>query len=312
MHGVARRRLRGRNDVRDLQVALGRRRWADARSGRRARRGMRHGRLSSRRRRPRHRVRGARDHPHGDLASISDEHAFEHVSTTGVDGTGSSSNRSAPYSTGCAFSACIALTTPAVSALSSLEQLHRLEDAEHLARDDGVPHVDERRRPRVRSAVEDSDHRRLDARDAVRRRSEREHRLGRLDARANLNRNRRKRLVGATHRNAHALVLDLDLPTPDSCTIFTSSRMRSPRSASASSAMSTESREFRPRMTLSSSSASLPNIAMRTSSSSLAARPSACSRTSSVVTGSSMCCPGGDRSSTARSTVGSIASGVSP
>ena len=66
--------------------------------------------------------------------------------------------------------------------------------------------------------------------------------------------------------------------------------MRSPRSASASSAMSTESREWRPRMTLSSSSASEPNIAMRTSSSSLAARPSACSRTSSVVTGSSTGC----------------------
>ncbi len=81
-------------------------------------------------------------------------------------------------------------------------------------------------------------------------------------------------------------------PTPDSCTIFTSSRIRSPRSASASSAMSTESREWRARMTLSSSSASEPNIAMRTSSSSLAARPSACSRTSSVVTGSSASCAG--------------------
>src|SRR5687768_17020202 len=83
--------------------------------------------------------------------------------------------------------------------LELVEQLHRLEDAEHLARDDGVPHVDERRRTRVRSAVEDSDHRRLDARDAVGRRSEREYRLRRLDARANMNRNRRKRLVGATH-----------------------------------------------------------------------------------------------------------------
>ena len=63
--------------------------------------------------------------------------------------------------------------------------------------------------------------------------------------------------------------------------------MRPARSASASSAMSAVSREWRARILRRSSSASVPNIAIRTSSSSLAARPSAASRTSSAVSGSS-------------------------
>src|SRR5688572_16211669 len=47
--------------------------------------------------------------------------------------------------------------------LELVEELHRLENAEHLTGNDRVSHVDERRRPRARSAIEDSDHRRLDA-----------------------------------------------------------------------------------------------------------------------------------------------------
>ena len=74
------------------------------------------------------------------------------------------------------------------------------------------PDVDERRRSRARSAVEDTHHRRLDARDAVRRRGDPGGGLQRLHARADGHRERRERLVGAANGDAHALVLDLDLP----------------------------------------------------------------------------------------------------
>ncbi len=45
------------------------------------------------------------DHPHGDLAPVRDEDAAEHVrQTAGGPATGSISNRSVSYSTGCALS----------------------------------------------------------------------------------------------------------------------------------------------------------------------------------------------------------------
>src|SRR5215510_5195295 len=53
--------------------------------------------------------------------------------------------------------------------LELVEELHGLEDAENLSGNDGVADVDERRSSRGRSAIEDTDHRRLDTRDAVRR-----------------------------------------------------------------------------------------------------------------------------------------------
>src|SRR4029078_9910046 len=62
------------------------------------------------------------DHAHGDLAPVRDEHSLEHrcPQTAGGVRTGSSSNRSSPYSTGCALAAWIERTMPAVSDLSSL------------------------------------------------------------------------------------------------------------------------------------------------------------------------------------------------
>src|SRR5437667_6063344 len=54
--------------------------------------------------------------------------------------------------------------------LQLVEQLHRLEQAEGLTRDDVVPHVDERRRSGARRAVEDADHRRLHPDYPIRRR----------------------------------------------------------------------------------------------------------------------------------------------
>ena len=62
------------------------------------------------------------DHPHGDLAPVRDEHALEHRTapySAGGPLTGSSSNRSWPYSTGCALSTWIFRTTASSSALTS-------------------------------------------------------------------------------------------------------------------------------------------------------------------------------------------------
>src|SRR5256885_12983214 len=57
--------------------------------------------------------------------------------------------------------------------LHLVHELHRLEDAERLARRDRVALLDERRRPRLRGAVEGADHRRLDAHEPVRGRLDR-------------------------------------------------------------------------------------------------------------------------------------------
>src|SRR6266516_3495423 len=54
--------------------------------------------------------------------------------------------------------------------LHLVHELHCLEDAERLARADRLPLLDERRRARLRRAVERADHRRLDADQPVRRR----------------------------------------------------------------------------------------------------------------------------------------------
>ena len=102
-------------------------------------------------------------------------------------------------------------------------------------------------------------------------------------------------------------------PTPDSCTILTSSRIRSARVASTSPSRSDASREWRWRIDCSSVSASSPNMASRTRSSSLAASPSAASRTSSALGGSSSSPPPLPvTSATARETDSSIGAGVVP
>src|SRR5437588_9580292 len=53
--------------------------------------------------------------------------------------------------------------------LHLVHELHRLEDAERLPGSDGLSLLDERRRARLRRAVERSDHRRLDPNQPVRR-----------------------------------------------------------------------------------------------------------------------------------------------
>ena len=125
MNRLAARRLGGRDDVRDPEVALGRSRWADANCaickldvegiavG---------GRVHGDRFDP-ELVQGT-DDPHGDLAPVRYEDAREHCDapySTGGASAGSISNSSCPYSTGWAFSTWMDATIPATSALSSLK-----------------------------------------------------------------------------------------------------------------------------------------------------------------------------------------------
>ena len=154
------------------------------------------------------------DHAHGDLAAVRDEDAGEHQSASRAAGgaaIGSSSNSSWPNSTGWAFSTWIATTRPVALRLHLVHELHRLEDAERL------PGARRRRRPR-RTAASPARRRGRTCRPSATRR-------GRRPA------GRRRRagsssgsssasgaaptwtgtLLGAAHRDAHAVVLDLDL-----------------------------------------------------------------------------------------------------
>ena len=100
-------------------------------------------------------------------------------------------------------------------------------------------------------------------------------------------------------------------PMPLSWTICTISRMRSARDWSTPLAI-VSSRVCRLRMFWRSFSASSPKSAIRTSSSSLAARPSASWRTSSADGGSSASGTSSLTRATARATVASIALGGAP
>ena len=154
------------------------------------------------------------DHADGDLAAVGDEDPLEHqTASSGGGPTGSSSNSSWPNSTGSALPTWIVRTIAGRVGLDLVHQLHRLEDAERLARRDRVAFLHERRRARLGRAVEDADHRRLDAHEAVglRRRGRRQ-----LTVVRGLCRDRgqgRLELLGrAAHRDAHAGLLDRDLP----------------------------------------------------------------------------------------------------
>ena len=124
---------------------------------------------------------------------------------------GSISKRSMPNSTACLSSTWIARTRPSTSALSSVEELHRLDQAQGLADGDDVADGDERRRSRLRRAVEEADHRRLDPDDLRVHRLVGDADLRDGDAGCAARRRGRDRLVGATNGHAHSLVLDLDL-----------------------------------------------------------------------------------------------------
>ena len=87
------------------------------------------------------------DHAHGDLAAVRDEHAREHqTASSGCAPTGSSSNRSWPNSTGSRVLDVDRADDPVRVRLDLVHQLHRLEDAERLARA-------RRRRPPRRTAA---------------------------------------------------------------------------------------------------------------------------------------------------------------
>jgi hypothetical protein len=153
-----------------------------------------------------------------------------------------------------------------------------------LPRHDGVTDVHERGRAWVRGSEEDADHRRLDSDDTVRFRLARRSRLSAVRDRCVRHRGGPKaRPLGLreracprlrSHLTDATLLHDLDelADTPPA------PRPR-PRQRGAS-------RECR-LGSLQELLGLVPNIAMRTSSSSLAARPSVCSRTSSSSLGSS-------------------------
>ena len=96
--------------------------------------------------------------------------------------------------------------------LELVEELHGLDQAQRLVREDGVADVHEYGCPRARRAVEDADHRRLDADRAVQSESLLRRGLDGFSGRDGRERaSRQPRLVRAPHGDAHALVLDLDL-----------------------------------------------------------------------------------------------------
>ena len=103
--------------------------------------------------------------------------------------------------------------TPAASAFSSLKSFMASRTHSDLSWNDRVADVDEGGGSRAGSTVEDADHRRLDANHAVTGhcRDPGASLVG-VDARGDGHRDAGRRLVGASDRDAHALVLDLDLP----------------------------------------------------------------------------------------------------
>ena len=121
VNGLAAGRLGGGDHVRDPEVALGRRRRADA--DRAVREpdmqsivvggGVHGDRFGAE-------LVDRADHPDGDLAAVCDQDPGEHQRTGGAT-IGSSSNRSCSNSTGLPFSAWIATTRPAASDFSSLK-----------------------------------------------------------------------------------------------------------------------------------------------------------------------------------------------
>ncbi len=98
--------------------------------------------------------------------------------------------------------------------LHLVHQLHRLEDAEGLALGDDVALLDERRRVRLRRAVEGADHRRLDADEAVRRRRAQRRRTGLGQRERRAARDAGRRLGRGAHGDAHPVLLDRDLADP--------------------------------------------------------------------------------------------------
>ena len=166
MHRLAAGRLGGCDDARDVEVARGRRRRADADCA--VREPDVKGVLVDRR------VHGdaldpelaaGPDHADGDLAPVGDEDPLEHGTGPGSDRVERAGARrleleqELPVLHGrCVLDAdrphdgvCLGLDL--------VHELHRLENAERLPALDRVAHLDERRRARLGRAVERADHR---------------------------------------------------------------------------------------------------------------------------------------------------------
>ena len=173
---------------------------------------------------------------------------------------------------------------PSISALTVVHQLHRLEDAERLARRaTGSPSSTNGGSPVAGAAVEGADHRALDPDEAVRRRRDRrlvELARPRRRPRRAVDDGRQPRACGArcTRMPSSSTVIS---SIPVSWTIRTTARMRSSRLCSSPRAPGVSSPPARSRIDWSSRSASAPKSASRSSSSSLEASPFALSRSAS-------------------------------
>ena len=99
------------------------------------------------------------DHAHRDLAAVRDEDAAKQEAGRGAARARTGAGRTRPA----ARSGRGSSGRPPRLRLDLVHQLHRLEDAERLPGRDRVALLDERRRARLRRAVEGADHRRLDA-----------------------------------------------------------------------------------------------------------------------------------------------------
>ena len=153
------------------------------------------------------------DHADGDLAPVGDEDAREHRQTDRRAADGLDLEQERPELDRLPVLDVDRADAAVHVRLELVEELHRLEQAQRLAGSDDVADGDERRRARLRGAVEEPDHRRLDPSDRRRCRA-----VGSVDLRDRVAVGRCRhgrrcdtRLVGAPHGDAHPLVLDLDL-----------------------------------------------------------------------------------------------------
>ena len=287
MDRVAARRRGGGDHGRDAQVALVRRRRADADRAvgePRVQRAFVRGRVDRDRLDPELVQRA--DDADGDLAAVRDQDAVEHA-PRGVERAsegGLEVEERLAELDGLAV-LDVDLADDALDLrLDLVHQLHRLEDAERLAGRHGVALLDEGRRARLRGAVEGADHRRLDAERAVGRR------LRRSGFRARPLRRRPAQAPVAAACDRDRVLGPLAPrpasrpPRPRSRRCRSPARCGRPRGSArpASGRRSPPSSESSPlersRIACRSGSASSPKSASRSSSSSLAARPSASSR----------------------------------
>ena len=154
------------------------------------------------------------DHAHGDLAAIRYEDSREHqTASSGRPVSGSRSKSTCPNSTGWRVLDVDPPDDRLDVGLHLVHELHRLEDAECLPGRDDVALLDEGRCTRLRRAVEGSDHRRLDPDETVR---SRHRRFGNVfgKRKRRLRENLHRRVGRGAHGYAQPVLLDRDLADP--------------------------------------------------------------------------------------------------